>query len=103
LLGVENSSTRTKMGGGDYGEEHYDVRYCLEYDGSLTTEVHEYYDGIQGNRFFTGSNTSSQYPMTENEMLRFDRQGNRLNGRIWAKEKGMGLSARLTKLRKEGH
>ena len=90
LLGLENSSNRSRWGGGDYGDDHYDVSYYLEHDGSLTTEVRQWYDGIQDNRYFAGSDETSAHPMTTVEMLVFDRQNNKSQGRIWAREKGVG-------------
>ena len=66
-----------------------------------STSVAEPRDGILENRYCTGSDTTSSCSMTEQERLYFDRQGNRFNGQLWASEKGVGLSARLTRLRKD--
>lgn len=84
---------------GDYGEETYRTTYWLRSSGQLETNDYFNYDGILDGRYFQGSQTDEWRPMAEGDMLWFDR-GRR--GAVWAPSKGVGLHARLTKLRKTG-
>jgi hypothetical protein len=101
LLSIGPQSTsRTKLSkSGDYGEEQHRTTYYLKANGDLVRSYYYSYDGILDGRYFQGSRTEEESVMSTSDMLWFDR---RRDGKVWAPAKGVGLHARLTKLRKTG-
>ena len=84
---------------GDYGEESERTTYYLRANGELIRSHYYSYDGILDGKYFQGSRTEEESPMTASDMLWFDRGR---GGKVWAPAKGVGLHARLTKLRRTG-
>lgn len=101
FLGLGPSSTRRNrlQKRGDYGEESHRTSYSLRANGDLMRSYSYNYDGILDGRYFQGTSTEEETSMSASDMLWFDAGR---GGRIWAPAKGVGLHARLTKLRNTG-
>lgn len=99
LISIRNSQSRSNHGRGDYTEDHESVTYYLQWDGRLTFELDTWECGLNSGRWWNGGHDISSREMNEHDVLSFDHRQEDPRKPVWAPSKGVGLSAKLSKMR----